>query len=77
MSLASPSWLARTRPGWGGCWCAVRRAGTPGLVFNPFNVEPSLDAQNKELKNGRLAMWGIMSFFAAEFVPGSVPGYPF
>jgi len=51
--------------------------GTPGLVFNPFNVEPSLDAQNKELKNGRLAMWGIMSFFAAEFVPGSVPGYPF
>jgi len=33
--------------------------------------------QTQELKNGRLAMIGIASFFAAEFIPGSVPGYPY
>lgn len=29
-----------------------------------------------ELKNGRLAMIGVASFYAAELVPGSVPGLP-
>ena len=53
--------------------------GTPGGLIPGFYMPTkaaSLEAQNKELKNGRLAMIGIMSFFAAEAIPGSVPGYP-
>jgi len=32
--------------------------------------------KNKELKNGRLAMIGIFSFFLGNAIPGSVPLYP-
>jgi len=35
-----------------------------------------LRKQNAELKNGRLAMIGIMSFIAAANIPGSVPMVP-
>merc|ERR1711998_742391 len=49
----------------------------PDLSGNKYSdPKKLLDMQNKELKNGRLAMIGIMSFLAAEAIPGSVPAYP-
>ena len=38
--------------------------------------EALLRKQNAELKNGRLAMIGMMSFFAAAQIPGAVPMVP-
>lgn len=50
----------------------------PGIVFPPIDfsgVSPTTLAtkQNRELNNGRLAMIAIMSFIAANNIPGSVP----
>ncbi|GMI51226.1 hypothetical protein ScalyP_jg5899 [Parmales sp. scaly parma] len=44
---------------------------------NPLMVE-NVDKRlkDKELKNGRLAMIGIFSFFLGNAIPGSVPLYP-
>uniref|UniRef100_A0A7S1VE26 Plastid light harvesting protein n=1 Tax=Grammatophora oceanica TaxID=210454 RepID=A0A7S1VE26_9STRA len=42
------------------------------LMFD--NVDPKM--KEKELKNGRLAMIGIFSFFLGSLVPGAVPLYP-
>ena len=39
--------------------------------------EEMRDIQTKELKNGRLAMWGTLSFVAAATIPGSVPFIPY
>ena len=62
-----------------------RAAGTSGLwapkikFWDPLNFIGALDdgqrakKRKAELKNGRLAMIGIISFFAAHNIPGSVP----
>ncbi|KAJ1460594.1 chlorophyll a/b-binding protein domain-containing protein [Pelagophyceae sp. CCMP2097] len=42
-------------------------------LADKMSPEKLLKKQNSELKNGRLAMIGIMSFFAAGTLPGSVP----
>ena len=41
--------------------------------FNPLGFKITEGKQLKELKNGRLAMIGIASFWSAENIPGSVP----
>jgi len=38
--------------------------------------EDFTDLQNQELKNGRLAMIGIIGFMSSALIPGSVPGSP-
>jgi hypothetical protein len=44
------------------------------LGFTEGKTEEDLvDMKTKELKNGRLAMWGTLSFVAAATIPGSVP----
>ena len=53
----------------------------PGL-YDPLGFSSKLSAESKskrldsELKNGRLAMIGIASLYAAATVPGSVPFIP-
>jgi len=48
--------------------------GVPAVTQDPEKLKFFKDA---ELKNGRLAMIGIISFATAVAVPGSVPFYPF
>jgi len=51
-------------------------------MFDPYGLLDKLSPEQRaekrvsELKNGRLAMIGIMSVFAAHYVPGSVPALP-
>ena len=45
----------------------------PPIDFSGVNAETMSKKQNSELNNGRLAMIAIMSFIAANNVPGSVP----
>merc|ERR1719231_1257791 len=48
--------------------------GVPAVTSDPVELRKLEDA---ELKNGRLAMLGIISFACAVGIPGSVPLYPF
>merc|ERR1719208_156617 len=59
--------------------------GTPGkipLIWDPLgftkNLSPETLARKRtaELKNGRLAMIGVMSFVSAHYIPDSVPLLP-
>lgn len=45
----------------------------PPIDFSNVNAETLKTKQNRELNNGRLAMIAIMSFIAANNIPGSVP----
>merc|ERR1719487_2601511 len=60
-------------------------AGTPGkipLLWDPLGFTKTLSAETlarkrtAELKNGRLAMIGVMSFVSAHYIPDSVPLLP-
>jgi len=48
--------------------------GVPAVTSDPVKLRELEDA---ELKNGRLAMIGIISFAVAVALPGAVPLYPF
>merc|ERR1719199_2354740 len=48
--------------------------GVPAMTTDPAKLK---ELELAELKNGRLAMIGIISFAAAVALPGSVPFYPF
>ena len=59
--------------------------GTPGkipLLWDPLGFTKSLSQETlarkrtAELKNGRLAMIGVMSLVSAHFIPDSVPLLP-
>eukprot|EP00638_Chattonella_subsalsa_P021246 CAMPEP_0117859394 /NCGR_PEP_ID=MMETSP0950-20121206/3111_1 /TAXON_ID=44440 /ORGANISM="Chattonella subsalsa, Strain CCMP2191" /LENGTH=202 /DNA_ID=CAMNT_0005709267 /DNA_START=64 /DNA_END=672 /DNA_ORIENTATION=+ len=48
----------------------------PGdLGFTPFGTKNFEKARLQEIKNGRAAMIGVMAFFSAAVLPGSVPIY--
>lgn len=56
----------------------MKGGAMPTVVFPPIDfsgvpAETLKVKQSRELNNGRLAMIGIMSFIAANAVPGSVP----
>jgi light-harvesting complex I chlorophyll a/b binding protein 1 len=48
--------------------------GVPAVTNDPAKLK---ELQTIELKHGRLAMIGIISFACAVSIPGSVPFYPF
>jgi light-harvesting complex I chlorophyll a/b binding protein 1 len=48
--------------------------GVPAVTQDPAKLK---ELQTIELKHGRLAMIGIISFATATSLPGSVPFYPF
>ena len=56
---------------------AIERAGDLGVPACTTDPAKLKELQLMELKNGRLAMIGIISFACAVAVPGSVPFYPF
>ena len=48
--------------------------GVPAVTSDPAKLK---EFELMELKHGRLAMIGIISFACAQAIPGSVPFYPF
>ncbi|KAL0535686.1 hypothetical protein IC582_030027 [Cucumis melo] len=47
--------------------------GYPGGIFNPLNFEPTLEAKEKEIANGRLAMLASLGLIVQHNVPGKGP----
>lgn len=47
--------------------------GYPGGTFNPFGLEPSMEAKTAELVNGRLAMWAFMGICVSYQATGLGP----
>lgn len=44
-----------------------------GIIFNPLNFTPTLEAKEKELANGRLAMLAFLAFIVQHNVTGKGP----
>jgi len=47
--------------------------GYPGGIFNPLNFAPTLEAKEKEIANGRLAMLAFLGFVIQHNVTGKGP----
>lgn len=62
---------------WENKYPAAKCAGNFGVPAVTNDPEKFKELQLAELKNGRLAMIGIISFACAVGIPGSVPLYPF
>ena len=58
-------------------WPSPVHAGNLGVPFCSTDPAKQKELQLMELKNGRLAMLGIISYACAVSLPGSVPFYPF
>merc|ERR1712182_147974 len=61
---------------WENKYPSNKNAGNFGVPAVTTDPEKFKELQNAELKNGRLAMIGIISFACAVSIPGSVPFYP-
>jgi hypothetical protein len=62
---------------WEGKYPSNQNAGNFGVPAATQDPERLKFFQEAELKNGRLAMIGIISYAVATAIPGSVPLYPF
>ena len=62
---------------WEGKYPSNKCAGNFGVPPATQDPDRFKFFQEAELKNGRLAMIGIISYAIAEAIPGAVPLYPF